>query len=100
MPESVNHTEQRGVFVDPDRDRLVTRAVLAWKRATRGCPLDRPEPAIVTHGQPRAGTHFHISTAVPRPTLDSTINRSIRRRAPGKPIPNPRPVEYPSSIAR
>jgi hypothetical protein len=50
VAEAVHHAEERTTTADVDRDRLVTGNVLARKRATRGCPLDRTQATVVTHG--------------------------------------------------
>src|SRR5512134_121391 len=69
---------------------LITRNRLGLEGRRGNAPFERRRRQLF---------HFFMTTVVPRPISEMISNSSIRRRAPGRPIPRPPEVEYPSCSA-
>src|SRR5947209_20335037 len=85
VSESVDHGDQGAVWTVL-YEVQVSGYVLSRKRSSGYCPIDQGSWAGI-HDPPTRSSHFFSLTVVPSPTRESISNSSIRRLAPGRPMP-------------
>src|SRR5262252_5597809 len=94
MPKTIHDCQQDALRMRAHQ-MAVSADSLAWKYDLSHTPVNQ---APRCH-RPGRRIHFVAITVVAPPFRELIVNSSINLLVPGRPIPKPPPVEYPSCMA-